>query len=91
MMMFLSFGGKVEIGAQGPFERVAAVRVDAECDLSLGELGNIEDGTVVRLFEENADLAGVLIVNVVEEDDMERCASNAIAVICPVSEPDLDT
>jgi hypothetical protein len=39
---------------------------------------------MVRLLKEDADLAGVLVRDIVEEHDVERRAADTVAVIGPV-------
>src|ERR1700741_4400217 len=87
---FLSLPGKIEVGAERVLEDIAPVGIDAKGDASGRQFGNIKHGAVVRSVEQNPDLAGVLVLHIVEENDMERCAADTVAVIGPVNDVDAD-
>jgi hypothetical protein len=69
-------------------ENIAAIGIDAEGNAAAGQLAYVEDGAMVRGIEEDSNLAGVLVGYVVEEDDVERCAANAVAVVVEIHDVD---
>src|SRR5690348_2544623 len=83
---FLSLLGEVEDGTQRFLEMVATVGVDAESDGASGELRHVEDGAMVGRVKENRDLAGILVAHIVKQNDVERGAADAVAVVVPIDD-----
>jgi hypothetical protein len=59
---------------------IAPPRIGTESDVTGGELDNVEHGTVVRLFKDDANLSATFRATVIENDRVEGCAAYAVAV-----------
>ena len=59
-------------GAQVRLVMVATPGIGAECDVTVGEFGNVEHGGVVRLLEHNAELDAAFSPGVSKNDRVKR-------------------
>ena len=68
------------------FEHVTSPAVLTEGDIAVGQFGDIEDGDVIWCVEHDAHLAAGFFASVFEQDDVEWCAADAVAVIINVND-----
>src|SRR5271157_3361243 len=65
---------------------VAAPGIGTEGDVACGELGDVEDGAVALLLEQDGDLAAALASPVLEQRHVEGGAADAVAVVGDVDD-----
>ena len=65
---------------QGQFVVVATPRVGAEGDVAAGELVHVEHGAETRRLEEDGNLPAGFFARILEQDDIEWGAADAVAV-----------
>ena len=59
---------------------VAAPGIGAEGDVAGGELRHIQNGAMIEGIEYDAELAAAVRASILEQQDIERCAGNAIEI-----------
>ena len=63
------------------FVVIAPPTITQKGDVASGELGHVEDGTMVWLIEEYPDFAAAFRAGVLKEDDGEGGTADAVAVV----------